>query len=259
MKKRLSCRRAAAGIGAALAVTMGLSACAATVPDTIQVESADQADQITVSGAEEVRAVPDMAQAELAVESQGADAKSCQDENTQRVNQVIEAIKAMGIEEKSIQTSSYGMNPIKDWDSPNQQITGYETTTRLTVSDIPIEKLGELSNAAVVAGANGIDSVSYFCSTYDESYQEALKLAVDMAKEKAQALAEASGRGLGQVISVEEFGYNPNQRYAAGDMVNVALETEVAAPGAAMDAKSMNVMAGEIRVEAEVNVTFSLE
>lgn len=260
MRKRLSYRRAAAGIGAALAVTMGLGACsAAAVPDKIQVESADLTDQITVSGAEEVRAVPDMAQADLTVESQGADAKSCQDENTQKVNAVIEALKAMGIEEKSIQTSSYGMNPIKDWDSPNQQITGYETATRLTVSDIPIGKLGELSNAAVEAGANGIDSIGYFCSTYDESYQEALKLAVEMAKEKAQALAEASGRSLGQVTAVEEFGYNPSQRYASADMAGAALETAAAAPGAAMGTKSMNVMAGEIRIEAEVNVTFSLE
>ncbi len=257
MRRGLKGTRAAV-IGTALAVSMGLGACAApAMPDTIRVENADSMDQITVSGADEVRAVPDMAEAELAVETQGADAKSCQDENTQKVNAVIEALKAMGIEEKSIQTSSYGMNPIKDWDSPNQQITGYEMTTRLTVSDIPLETLGEVSNAAVEAGANGIENVSYFCSTYDESYQEALKLAVEMAKTKAQALAEASGRGLGQVVTVEEFGYNPNQRYTAGAMA--VAETAAAAEGASMDKKSMNVMAGEIRIEAEVQVTFSLE
>ncbi len=81
----------------------------------------------------------------------------------------------LGVDEKSIQTSSYGLSPVHDWNSPTQEITGYEMTTRLTVSDIPIENAGTIMSQSVAAGVNGIDSVSYFASSYDESYQEALR------------------------------------------------------------------------------------
>ena len=111
---------------------------------------------------------------------------------------------------------------------------------------------------AVEAGVNSLDSVSYFCSTYDESYQEAMAKAVEMARTKAQALAEAGGRSLGEVVSIEEYGYNPSQRYASGGSRNMAVEETAAAADGAM-AAGMGVMPGEVDVEAQVTVTFSLE
>ena len=51
----------------------------------------------------------------------------------------IETLKDLGVEEASIQTSAYGLNPIYDWDSGDRAVTGYEMTTEITVSDIPIE------------------------------------------------------------------------------------------------------------------------
>ena len=165
-------------------------------------------------------------------------------------------LKSLGVEERSIQTSSYGLDPIYNWNSDTREITGYEMNTQLTVSDIPIGEAGSIMSQSVVAGVNSIDNVSYFCSTYDESYQEALKKAIEMAKGKASAMAEASGRTLGEVSNVEEYGYNPYTRYtgymSGGARNEMAMETTAAA----MD---MGVMAGEISVEAQVSVTFNLQ
>ena len=61
-------------------------------------------------------------------------------------------------------------------------------TTNLTVSDIPIDNAGTIITKSVAAGVNGINSVSYFSSSYDASYQEALKGAMAVAQAKAQAL-----------------------------------------------------------------------
>lgn len=157
-----------------------------------------------------------------------------------------------------MQTASYGLDPIYDWNSSTQEITGYEMRTSLTVSDVPIDQAGEMISKAVEAGVNSLDSVSYFCSTYDESYQEAMAKAVEMARTKAQALAEAGGRSLGEVVSIEEYGYNPSQRYASGGSRNMAVEETAAAADGAM-AAGMGVMPGEVDVEAQVTVTFSLE
>lgn len=244
---------------AVAAVAVGLSACSAQtqVPGTIVVQSADTAsNQLTVSGKEEVRVVPDMAEIVFSIHTQKPTAEECQQENAKNLDATIEKLKSLGIEERSMQTSSYGMDPIYNWNSDTREITGYEMNTSLTVSDIPIDEAGSILSQAVTAGVNSIDNVSYFCSNYDENYQEALKKAIEMAKSKAQAMAEASGRTLGQVAHVEEYSYNPAARYtgymAGGQAKNMALESTAAA----MD---MGVMAGEIRVEAQVSVTFNLQ
>ena len=131
--------------------------------------------------------------------------------------------------------------------------SGYEMTTRLTVSDIPIDQAGTILSESVSAGVNGIDSVTYFSSGYDASYQEALKGAMAVARAKADALAEASGRTVAGVSHVEEYGYNPNARYAS---YNSSGPGKAAGTAAAAD---MAVMPGEVSVEAQVTVDFTIQ
>ena len=91
------------------------------IPDTVKVQQGDSSDnRITVSGMEEVKAVPDMAQIQYSVYTQAATAQECQEENAKNVNQTLETLKGLGVEEKSIQTSDYGLSPIYDWNSGHQ-------------------------------------------------------------------------------------------------------------------------------------------
>ena len=208
-----------AGISAAVAAAaLGLGGCAAgtQMPDTLKVQNVDAAENvITVTGREEVKVVPDMARIEYAVYTREDTAAACQEKNASDLNAAIETLKGLGVEETSIQTSSYGLSPIRNWNSDKQEIIGYEMTTNLTVSDIPIDNAGTIITKSVAAGVNGINSVSYFSSSYDASYQEALKGAMAVAQAKAQALAEAGAKTLAGVVHVEEFGYQPDTRYAS--------------------------------------------
>ena len=239
----------AAGCGAAGASTTG----AVSVPDTIRVENVEGAGEtITVTGREEIKVVPDMAQIEYAVYTQADTADACQTENAENLNKTIETLKGLGVEETSIQTSAYGLNPIYDWNSGNQEITGYEMTTRITVSDIPIDQAGTILSQSVVAGVNQIDAVSYFSSNYDASYQEALKGAIAVAQAKAQAIAEAGGKTVAGIVNVEEYGYTPQVRNSNYSGAGAVEETAAAA----MD---MGVMPGQVSVEAQVNVEFAIE
>ena len=241
----------AAGCDAAGASTTG----AVSVPDTIRVENVEGAgNTIAVTGQEEVKVVPDMAQIEYAVYTQADTADACQTENAENLNRTIETLKGLGVEETSIQTSAYGLNPIYDWNSGTQNITGYEMTTRITVSDIPIDQAGSILSESVIAGVNQIDTVSYFSSNYDASYQEALKGAIAVAQAKAQAIAEASGKSVVGIVNVEEYGYNPEVRYSNYSGSGARAVEETAA--AAMD---MGVMPGQVSVEAQVNVEFAIE
>lgn len=243
-----------AGLVTVMAAAISLTGCAggAGVPDTIVIQNTDSTvNKVTVTGKEAVKVVPDMAQIEYAIYTRQDTAEACQTQNNTDLTSAIEALKSLGVEEKSIQTSSYGMNPIYDWNSSEQKITGYEMTTRLTVSDIPIDDAGKIISESVAAGVNGIDSVSYFSSKYDENYQEALKGAMDAAKLKAEALASASGKTLVGVVRVEEYGYNPTARNSA--------YRAASGPGITEAAADMAVMPGEVSIEAQVTVDYEIQ
>lgn len=237
-----------AGISAAVAAAaLGLGGCGAgaQMPDTLKVQNVGAAENvITVTGREEVKVVPDMAQIEYAVYTREDTAAACQEKNANDLNAAIETLKGLGVEETSIQTSSYGLSPIRNWNSDKQEITGYEMTTSLTVSDIPIDNAGTIITKSVAAGVNGINSASY---------QEALKGAMAVAQAKAQALAEASNKTLAGVVHVEEFGYQPETRYAS---YNAGGSAKMAA--AVAEDAAASVMPGQVSVEAQVTVSYEL-
>ena len=147
----------------------GLWGCSTSVqiPDTVKVQQGESSDnRITVSGMEEVKAVPDIAQIQYSVYTQAATAQECQEENAKNINQTLETLNGLGVEDKSIQTSDYGMNPIYDWTSGQQKITGYQMTTSITVSDIPVENAGKIITDSVASGVNELDSVQYLTNLY---------------------------------------------------------------------------------------------
>jgi len=239
-----------------LSVT-GLSGCSTSVriPDTVKVQQGDiGGNHITVNGIEEVKAVPDMAQIQYSVYTQAATAQECQQENAQNVNRTLETLKGLGVEEKSIQTSDYGMSPIYDWNSGQQKVKSYQMNTSITVSDILVENVGKIITDSVASGVNELDSVQYLCSDYDEKYQEALKKAVEMAKGKADAMAEAAEMTVVKAVSMEENGYYPQARYnAAGASAKQMMAVTEDATA------DIGVMPGEIFIEAQVSVTFEME
>lgn len=255
-RSRRGLRKSAVVMAAALSV-IGLSGCASsTFPDTVKIQNAESEDVITVTGREEVKVTPDMAEIRYSLYSREDTADACQKKNGEDLQSAIETLKGLGVSEESIQTSSYGLNPIQNWKSDQQEVVGYEMTTELIVSDIPIDDAGLIISKTVEAGVNGINSVSYFSSDYDASYQEALKGAMEVAKAKAQALAEAGGKELAGVVRVEEFGYQPDVRYSSYNrMASKAMAEETMA--AAGDS-GMAVMPGQVSVEAQVMVEYKV-
>lgn len=233
---------------AILAASLMLTACGQTaVPGTIKVENTEK-QVITVTSKESVKVVPDTAQIIFAVNTQAEDAKSCEAKNKEELNKVLEVLTKSGIDEKSIQTSGYGLNPIRDWNN-NNTITGYEMTTEITVSDLPIDQTGILITSCVESGINSISSVNYTSSSYDESYNEALQIAIEAARSKAEAIAAAGNSKVGNMVHVEEHGYNEVPR---------TISYQNAALSATDSAKGMGVMPGQVDIKAQVTVEFEI-
>lgn len=243
-----------AAVLAAAVLAMNITACSKTGPASQTTESQagnQKSDSILVQSTEEVKVVPDIARISFTITTQEEDPQACQTRNSEDLNRVITFLKEAGIDQKSIQTSSYGMNPVYDW-SLGQSITGYEMQTGITVSDLPIAQTGELLSSCVEAGINGIDNVTYLSSQYDASYEEALKKAVEAAKVKAEAIASASGRSIGKVLRVEEAASYPDARYT-GYSMDAGIEAAKAADS------QMAVEPGELSVTAQISVEFEMK
>ena len=207
---------------------------------------------ITAEGEGKVQVVPDIAEISLNITTEGTDAGQVKDDNSKKYNEVVAFLQSKGIAETSVQTEDVYLNPKYDWSSSEQKLVGYTMTTSLRVSDIAIDTLGELLDSAVDAGINGIQSVSYLSSSYDETYNEALKLAVENAKNKAAAIAEAGGASVGAVTGVTEHAANTAARPG-----NVMMRAE---SGAAMDsaAGSMSIMPGQLEITANITASFEI-
>ena len=169
MKKRTL---AAAGLAMIMAVSLAGCSTTVSVPDTVKVENVgDSSDgKITMDSSETVKIVPDMAKIVFAVTSEATKADECQQKNTESLNSLTEYLKGQGIDEKSITTSGYYLNPRYDWSSNTRKLIGYEMQTEVTVSDVAVDQVGTLLSNGVGNGANEIYSVSYYSSGYDDAY-----------------------------------------------------------------------------------------
>lgn len=254
-------RRNILAAGCVLAVGAVLSACTpqvtTNVPNAIQVELAGQEKQtVTVSAAETVKVVPDMAQIVYEITTEDSDASRCQQKNGEALAQVLAYLAEQGVEETSMKTSDFSLNPRYDYSGSTRRLIGYEMTTQLTVADVPMDQVGALLSGVVNSGANQIQSVSYYSSQYDEAYDQALELAMKMSKEKAETLAHAGGYQVVGIVSVSEYADNQNGRYVNSGL---ARNSSMAKRAAAEDAVAeMAVMAGEMEVKANIEVVYEI-
>lgn len=221
------------------------------------VHSTDSYNTIIVSSSEKVAIVPDIAEVVYSVRTKDSSAAGCQQKNAEAVSQVTEQLKGLNVEEASIKTSDYSMNPVYDYSGNTPRLTGYEAISTLTVSDLPIDDLDEILEKSVTSGINTIQSITYQASQYDKSYQEALTKAVASAREKAQVLAQAAGAEIGNVVSIQETsGYSEARYtdYARSGQINSLMEAK---QEAAADTAG-SIMPGEIQVEAGITAEYQL-
>ena len=146
----------------------------------------------------------------LGVLTQGSSPAVVQEENSKKINKIIDYVKAQGISKDDISTSQFNIYPQYNYDNGRNEIIGYQLNQTITIKvrgvDKGTEQLGKILQGAVTQGANELNGVSLSFDDPDNLRQEARKLAIEKAKQKAQELADAAGITLGKVVSVSESG-----------------------------------------------------
>jgi uncharacterized protein len=188
---------------------------------------------ITVSGSGSVSATPNQAVFTFGVTTPGRTAVQALAANSAAMRKLIEALKAAGISDASLQTSSVSLLPLTS--DQGDAIVGYTAANAVTATIASVARAGEVVDAAVSAGANQVNGPNLTVSDQAALYQSALKAAVADARVKAEALAAASGLHVGTVNSVEEASEAPSPfDYAVAGR---------AAPSAPIEAGSQEITA----------------
>lgn len=213
---------------------------------------------LSVSAEGKVKATPDLATVNLGVITQGTEASKVQDDNSKKINKIVEFVKKQGITKDDISTSQFNIYPQYNYSNGKNEIIGYQLDQTITVKvrgvDKSTEILGKILSGAVSEGANQIYGVALGFDDPDNLRQKARELAIEKAKEKAKELAKVAGIKLGKVISVSEAGSGgyPMPYYGAGfggGGVGLSMEKSV----------SPNVEPGSQDVIENMSVTFEVK
>ncbi len=172
-----------------------------------QASDGSPARTLTVVGSGSASAVPDLATAQIGVDTQAASPQPATRQNEKRLQAVIESLKAAGIAEPDIQTAYYNLYAEPLYDPAANALTGeftYRVSNSLLVKVHDLTQVGTVLTAAVEAGANNISGVTFSIADTTALEATAREKAVADAKARAQSLAQLSGVGLGEVVAISE-------------------------------------------------------
>ncbi|HUZ13526.1 MAG TPA: SIMPL domain-containing protein [Caulobacteraceae bacterium] len=204
---------------------------------------------LDISAAGEVSLAPDMASISLGVASQAPSAAEAMARNAAAMARVVAALGARGVAGRAIQTSNLDLSPRYVY-AQNQppRLVGYQASNQVTITVLDLARLGRTVDAAVAAGANNVNSISFGLRSRVPAENAARLAAVKRLDDEAALYADAAGYRIRRLVNLTE-----------GPSYPVAPPRPMMLMGAARAAAPTPVEAGEIKVRVEVSGEFELE
>jgi uncharacterized protein len=240
----MSLNRAAAAFAVMAAAAAPMAS--AQTPQVVAPSTQGTLLSVSAEGLSEGR--PDMAIINLGVTTEGQTAAAALAENARRMTALTAALRRAGIAERDIQTSNVSVYPQQQYVEGQQpRITGYQANNTVTAKVRAIDNTGRVIDAAVGAGGNTVNGVSFTYADPDRELDAARRDAIQEARRRAELYASALDMRVVRIVAVQEGGgYSPPvpmpmmERMAAGD------------------AASTPISPGQIETRVSVSVTFEL-
>ncbi|MCE9552995.1 MAG: SIMPL domain-containing protein [Planctomycetes bacterium] len=236
----------------ALALTLILSLVSAATGQEPRPEKDNKlVPSITVSGTGKVNVKPDIAQVQVGVVSDAPLASDALTKNNKDMAALLEMLKAKGIEERDVQTTSFNVGPKYEYDPQGRRqpkLVGYQVTNMVQVRVRKLTQLGELLDVLVRTGANQVHGISFSVDEPEKLLGKARQEAVVQAKARAEEFATAAGVKVGRPLLIQEQSMG----------IPFPQPMQMMARGMAAADASVPVAAGEQTLSTQVTVTYSL-
>ncbi|NQV00760.1 MAG: SIMPL domain-containing protein [Parcubacteria group bacterium] len=210
---------------------------------------------ITVSGEGEVYTKPDLALTTFSVKTEAKTVVQAMSENTEKMNDIVDSMKDLGIEEKDLKTTTFNIYPRYDYIESmsfvqgKRVLVGYEITQSLQVKMRDLDKIGEIIQEATDAGANQVGDLQFTVDQEDEFKKQARKQAIEKAKDKAKEIADELDINLIRIVNFNESSYLPIYN-------DYGLMKEAAVGGGG---ETPQIETGENKIEVSVSITYEID
>ena len=213
-------------------------------------ETAAAARTLEVTGRGLVMTKHDTATISLGFNSVQENAVSAFNTMAGSMNDVAVALKQMGIKDEQIMTGTLSLQPEYEWlKEGGQVLKGYRAINTVSITTQELNRIAEIIQVAIGAGANQLNGISFAVKDGDELIEQAIDMAVDDAKAKADRVAKRLGT---EVVGVVRVSIQDEGR----SMVKSESVGRADAGPAAMMAP---VYSGTGEVRATVSFTFELK
>jgi uncharacterized protein YggE len=243
----------AATLGATLIVLgVVLAGCGSSSQETTQgsTEPNSLINTIVVSGTGKMTSLPDKATIQVSVETDGATSAEALNANATDMQKVLDRLKAEGIADDKIETSSVVVYPNRYYDQATGQekTTGYRASNTVTVTFEQFDTIGDIFAAMTEAGADSVYGPNWELSEDNPAVTTALTRAIANARIKAEAIAADQGVQLGEALIISESSASQVYPLYESAMAGKA-EDSVASP---------TIIPANMEVYANVTVTYRM-
>lgn len=169
------------------------------------IEIAVQGPVIELSVTQTVNSTPDHAIVGAGVVTRAQSAVEAARLNAERMDKVIDRLRALGVQPEDIQTSNFSLNPVFDYRERQSPVfQGYDATNQVTVKLRDLKRIGPVLDALVAAGANNFSGPTFGLEKDQSARQQARKLAFADAEARARELASLAGYQKVRLLEISE-------------------------------------------------------
>lgn len=215
--------------------------------------AAAEPNTIAVSGMAEQEVAPDMAYIDVGINVRAADAETARTQEAQIASQIRRALLGLAITDNDLQNTSYYLYQEYKVDRNGVRTADkyvLDSSIKVTVKDL--DKLSQVIDNVVEAGATNISNITYALSTQNIIQRQLLATAVENASDKAAVVASAGSRTLGNMLSADINSFD------GGTIVAYGANKLRSTTNLAEDGVTTKLSPGKIKLNARVQVVFSL-
>lgn len=215
--------------------------------------AAAEPNTIAVSGMAEQEVAPDMAYIDVGINVRADDAENARTQEAQIASQIRRALLGLAITDNDLQNTSYYLYQEYKVDRNGVRTADkyvLDSSIKVTVKDL--DKLSQVIDNVVKAGATNISNITYALSTQNIIQRQLLATAVENARDKAAVVANAGSRTLGNMLSADINSFD------GGTIVAYGANKLRSTTNLAEDGVATKLSPGKIKLNARVQVVFSL-